>query len=252
MGAGVPVEGNELSLAEYARSFPVWYHTQDLGQGVVTPGFYDHRPVLDRFPIPKDLTGTRCLDVGTMDGFWAFEMERRGAAEVVAVDLDDPDALDWPALIKPTVTKTLDETKAERFEFVRSVFDSKVTRVVRSIYDLDTDMGLFDVVFCGDLLLHLKDPISALEAIRRVTRGRAIICTLIMKTPFFVRQPLVRFDGIDEFTWWVPNQQALVRMMTASGFDQVELAPLFDLPLTTDKRWKGHRGVVTGYTSPSR
>ena len=50
--------------------------------------------VFDRYPVPADLSGLRCLDVGTMDGFWAFEMERRGAASVTAIDLDDPNALD--------------------------------------------------------------------------------------------------------------------------------------------------------------
>lgn len=32
----------------------------------------DHRPVLDRYPIPADLSGKRCLDVATMDGYWAL------------------------------------------------------------------------------------------------------------------------------------------------------------------------------------
>jgi hypothetical protein len=53
--------------------------------------------VLHHYPIPEDLSGKRCLDVATMDGFWAFEMERRGAASVTALDLEDPDELDWPA-----------------------------------------------------------------------------------------------------------------------------------------------------------
>ncbi|PWU24508.1 MAG: TIGR04290 family methyltransferase, partial [Candidatus Rokuibacteriota bacterium] len=30
-------------------------------------------------PWPAALSGQRWLDVGTMGGFWAFEMERRGA-----------------------------------------------------------------------------------------------------------------------------------------------------------------------------
>ena len=42
----------------------------------------------------------RALDVGTWDGFWAFEMERRGA-EVTALDLDDERDLDWPADRRP-------------------------------------------------------------------------------------------------------------------------------------------------------
>lgn len=241
------VETEKLTAAEVLHRFPVWYHTQDLGNGVVTPGFFDHRPVLDKYPLPQDLTGMRCLDVGTMDGFWAFEMERRGAREVVAVDLDDPDALDWPALVKSRVTKTLDETKPARFQAVRSLFGSNVSRLVRSVYDLDDDIGLFDVVFCGDLLLHLKDPISALEAIRRVTRGRAIISTTVMKNRVNGRRPLVLFDGVDEFVWWTPNLTALARMVRAAGFDRVEVSPAFDLPLTYKAEWKGHRGVATGF-----
>src|SRR5580658_5745239 len=99
---------------------------------------FDHRPVLTKYPLPTDLSGLRCLDVGTMDGFWAFEMERRGAAEVMAVDVEDPDDLDWPVLVKPQVVKVLDETKAARFDLVRSALSSKVNRIIRSVYDLDT------------------------------------------------------------------------------------------------------------------
>lgn len=238
---------NPSTPREVLERFPVWYHTQDLGEGVVTPGFFDHRPHVHKFPIPQDLSGMRCLDVGTMDGFWAFEMERRGASEVVAADLDDPDALDWPALVKPRVTKTLDETKPERFEALKRLYGSKVQRVVRSVYDLDTDMGKFDLVFCGDLLLHLKDPVSALEGMRRVTRGRAIVYTIIMKGgPLSRRKPLILFDGVDDFTWWTPNLTALVRMVRAAGFERVEPSPVINIPLeSTDA--KNYRGIVTGY-----
>src|SRR5437660_12337372 len=81
---GVAATGMDgQQLLEQAGSYS-WYHTLDLGYGVVTKGMFDHRPALHRYLIPSDLSGMRCLDIGTMDGFWAFEMERRGAAEVVA------------------------------------------------------------------------------------------------------------------------------------------------------------------------
>src|ERR1700730_10047735 len=57
-----------------------WYHTLDLGNGVVTPGFVDHREQVAQHQFPASLAGKRCLDVATFDGFWAFEMEKRGAA----------------------------------------------------------------------------------------------------------------------------------------------------------------------------
>src|ERR671930_603318 len=85
-----------------------WWHVIDVAPGVVTPGWWDLRPTAERMPWPRSLTGTRCLDVGTMDGFWAFELERRGAAEVVAIDVEDPEALDWPASLRAAHDKQLD------------------------------------------------------------------------------------------------------------------------------------------------
>lgn len=66
-----------------------WWHTIDIAPGVVTPGSWELRPAAGRMPWPGggDFRNLRCLDIGTMDGFWAFEMERRGAADVVASDL---------------------------------------------------------------------------------------------------------------------------------------------------------------------
>ena len=222
-----------------------WYHTYDLGHGIVTDGMFDHRPNLDRYMIPKDLSGMRCLDVGTMDGFWAFEMERRGAAEVVATDLPDPEQLDWPPLWRERVTPEMDATKEERYSLVHSIFGSRVERVERSVYDLDTDLGEFDLVFCGDVLVHLKDPVSALQGIKRVCRGSAVVVNPIRKFRFARRRAIVEFDGIDEFQWWLLSEAALERMMRAVGFSRVELGPSFEQPARGG--WKGLRGIVRGH-----
>jgi len=221
-----------------------WYHTLDLGNGVVTQGMFDHRPVLDRYGLATDLTGLRCLDVGTMDGFWAFELERRGAAEVVAADLPDPEALDWPASIREQAVKSLDEHKADRFAFARESLGSKVQRVERSVYDLGPDLGSFDLVFCGDLLVHLKDPVTAVERIRSVCAGRAVICNPIKRFRFGERRALAELDGVSEFTWWVTNLAGLVRVAEAAGFARVEALEPFELPFREGGGWKGLRGVV--------
>jgi tRNA (mo5U34)-methyltransferase len=224
-----------------------WYHTLDLGQGVVTPGMFDHRNLVDRYLIPPNLAGMRCLDVGTMDGFWAFEMERRGAAEVMAVDLEDPDRLDWPASLRDGTEKTLDRTKGERFELVRDALGSKVKRELRSVYEIDTDLGQFDLVFCGDLLLHIKDPVTALERIRLVTGGSAVICTPIKRFRLYPRRPIAELDGIDEFQWWVLSLPGMARMIRAAGFARVEEGRPFELPATGGGSWKGLRGVMRAY-----
>ena len=113
------------TLEEEVRSYS-WYHTLDLGHGVVTTGMFDHRPAVDRYLLPATLAGQRCLDVGTMDGFWAFEMERRGAAEVVAIDEENPEALDWPIAQRIKREKVLDETKAARFAIASTALGSRV------------------------------------------------------------------------------------------------------------------------------
>ena len=89
-GLGVALPAVSERLGEIS-----WYHTQELGPGVVTQGMFDLRPYVERYGIPADLTGLRALDVGTFEGFWAFELERRGA-EVVAIDVDSIQDLDWP------------------------------------------------------------------------------------------------------------------------------------------------------------
>lgn len=239
---------DDTGLAQEVAGYG-WYHTIDLGGGVVTHGMFDHRPAVDRYMLPADLSGMRCLDVGTMDGFWAFEMERRGAADVVAVDIDDAEALDWPAAQRAKVVKTLDETKGERFALVQRALGSKVKRELRSVYELDTDLGQFDLVFCGDLFIHLKDPATAAERLLRVCRGSAIVVNPVKKFRFAGGRALAEFDGIDEFGWWLTNLEALRRLLLAAGFARVEAGREFDLPATSGGPWKGRRGVVRGWVT---
>ena len=66
------------ALREEVAAYPLWYHTMELGPGIVTRGWFDLRPIVERMPWP-DVRGKRCLDIGTYDGFLAFELERRGA-----------------------------------------------------------------------------------------------------------------------------------------------------------------------------
>jgi tRNA (mo5U34)-methyltransferase len=196
--------------------------------------------------VPAGLSGMRCLDVGTMDGFWAFEMERRGAASVTAIDLDDPEALDWPASLRGGDT-TLDDTKAERFALAKRALGSSVERVTMSVYDLSPELGSFDFVYCGDLLIHLKNPVVAVEGIRSVTTGSAVIANNIKRFRFREKQPIAELDGVDQFVWWYTNLAGLVRIVRAAGFARVEPSETFELPFREGGDWRGLRGVVRAY-----
>ena len=70
-----------------------WYHQIELAPGIVTPGPHHSAGALaamDRVGLPREASHLRVLDLGCRDGFFAFEMERRGA-EVVGVDYAAPD-----------------------------------------------------------------------------------------------------------------------------------------------------------------
>src|SRR2546429_2689780 len=116
-----------------------WYHTLALAPGLVTPGWFDTRQVVSELPIPTSLTGARCLDIGTFDGFWAFEMERRGATEVTGIDILEPRAWDWPVAASEQAIEDLERRKegGAGFEIARAALGSRAERRERSIYELD-------------------------------------------------------------------------------------------------------------------
>ena len=72
-----------------------WYHTIDLGQGIVTRGVHDTPLRLARLDLPLSFAGRTVLDVGAWDGFFSFEAERRGASRVVATDHYSWHGLGW-------------------------------------------------------------------------------------------------------------------------------------------------------------
>lgn len=205
-----------------------WYHTIELPHGIVTPGAYDHRPLLPRYGIPADLEGKRVLDVASSDGFWAFEFEGRGA-KVMAIDLDTTDGLDFPARAAEVARQRgLRHPIGDGFALAHRALGSSVERVVGTVYDLDPDrIGRFDLVHSGDLLCHLRDPCRALEQIRSVTTGEALLSEVFDPE---LGSGLVRYSGgWDMVGWWTPALDTLVQMVVDAGFPSVEVVTVYCL-----------------------
>ena len=221
-----------MSALQQARDMP-WYHTLQL-PGVETKGIFDLRPYVDTYGLPEDMSGMRVLEVGTWDGFWAFEMERRGA-EVVALDLDDEAALDWPVRRRPT---TFPEVKRGRGFFVaKELLDSKVERVVCSIYNATPEeLGKFDLVFCGSVLIHLRDQLLALEHIGALCTGQFISAEeyepRLNLLPWPVSRSYVRRDSA--VVYWLPNIRCWKELIWAAGFDRVEEKGRFKMQSSQD------------------
>lgn len=197
-----------------------WYHTLELAPGVVTPGWFDCRPVADRV-LPPSCAGLRCLDIGAFDGFWGFEMERRGAAEVIAVDILDESRWDWPAVGTAASRAAIERRKGrgDGFLIARDELGSRVHRVEASIYELDPgEHGEYDLVYLGSLLLHLRDPVKALEAVRSVCRGTLVAVDAISLSLSLLPLPVAHLDGIARPYWWKPNTRGFARMLRSAGF----------------------------------
>ncbi len=205
------------------RSVRHWYHRVEVAPGIVTPGLSDsdsNLAVLDALGLPRDCSGLRVLDLGARDGFFSFAMERRGAAEVVAVDY----------------------MPAERtgFGVLREIFDSRVRWFTDNVYDVTPEKyGTFDLVLCLGLLYHLRNPLLALDRVRdvcirdlfieshvldrHVVADDGSVATLSEVAPHLADAPLAQFYGArqlnnDPTNWWAPTTTCLRRMLEATNF----------------------------------
>jgi tRNA (mo5U34)-methyltransferase len=205
-----------------------WYHTISLGDGAATPGLVDLRPWVHLAGFPDDLTGLRALDVGSYDGFWAFDLERRGA-EVVAIDADRSPWPDVARIHLPAVP--VRETLGDGFRILRDFFGSEVDRRVQPVSELTVGAigGPVHLVFVGAVLLHLRDPVGALERIHDVLlpgghlRVMEPVDAPLSEGPH-AATPAARFRvGDSVHSWWYPNETCLRGWVEAAGFVGVQL-----------------------------
>lgn len=210
-----------LEALEKARQRS-WYHAIELADGYVTPGWFDLRPFVEHYGLPADMGGMRALEIGTWDGFWAFEMESRGA-QVVALDLDRESDLDWPPRRRPATWSS--ERRGDGFRLAKEIRGSQAERIEMSIYDATPEgLGTFDLVFCGSVLLHLRDQLLALERAANLCRGTFISAEEYDRPSSLLPFPVARYhaDRDKAVVFWLPAIRTWRRMIWTAGFDRVE------------------------------
>ena len=227
-----------------------WWHSIDLGDGVVTPGAKSAdwlEAELDRLEL-GDLQGKTVLDIGAYDGYYSFAAERLGAERVVALDhyvwsADMPGYMRYrderiaaglevePVEALPEFWRP-DELPGRRpFDLAHEALGSRVEVVVGDLFDFDlTELGSFDVVLYLGVLYHVRHPLLALERLAAVTRGMAYIETQAELFRGSGGRPMCRFIEGDELNndpsnWWTFNEEALLSMCRAAGFGRAEMQP---------------------------
>jgi tRNA (mo5U34)-methyltransferase len=196
-----------------------WWHSFELPDGALIQGVCDLQGLKNRigqFPIPEDLRGRRVLDIGAWDGWFSFEMERRGA-EVLAIDnWDNP-----------------------RFHEARAMLNSRVEYRRMDMYDLTPErVGRFDIVLFMGVLYHLKHPLLALERVCALTTEMAAVDSFILREKHrpdkqVDERPVMEFYETNEFggqtdNWVAPSLACLRAFCRTAGFARVELRTVLE------------------------
>ena len=202
-----------------------WWHEIDVGDGITTPGIVGlpyQQTLWKTLQLPEDMRGLRVLDVGTLDGYFAFECERRGAS-VVAIDVMPEDA--------------------RGFALAKRLLGSRATYFHMSVYELDEERlgGPFDLVLCLGVYYHLRHLFVALDNLWKITAGEMRLETHVIDDHFVLddgsvvklkdidprltRVPIYRFyrfnelNPVDYSNWFGGNVAAVTESLASAGFE---------------------------------
>ena len=219
----------------------VWFHTIDLGDGVVTKGLGKHWYGPDVFPT---FTGRSVLDIGAWDGYYSFLAERNGASRVVAmdhyawgVDMGIRGAYWQECAQKRSGAGShagsngfleLRFARSARIQLPRAVLDSHVEPVLADFMTTDpATVGLFDIVLCLGVLYHMEEPLTCLRRVRALTKEVAVIETEALHLHDMDDVCVLQFFAGDALradfgNWFAPTIEGLHAMCRAAGFSRVE------------------------------
>lgn len=186
-----------------------WFHTFDFANKVRTPGNDPSAAKLAGLALP-DLTGFTVLDIGACEGYFSFAAEALGAKRILATDhvLWNPDL-----------------PFRRRFDYMKAVLGSSVeTKYLLVEQCLPDVIGVFDVVLFLGVLYHAPNMMEYLNRVRSVTKGLAVIETLV--DMLHVKEPVAAFYPTgsvndDPSTWWGPNIPCVEQMLGRAGFSDV-------------------------------
>lgn len=208
----------------------VWYHTLPLSKDYTTPGIFALHDYVPYYLVPPSLKGVECLEVGAGNGYWSYELEKRGAKQVVATDIGDFGETDFskmPGVDRPGMSGP--GAFGEPLRIAATLYKSKLIYKLCSVYDLAPQrVGTHDLVFCGSMLMHLFGPHVALQRMSSICKNALLITT---ETEMSLDgASLVQFRGHEiPYVHFIPSPSALVNMIRCCGYEKVVRGPTFFL-----------------------
>ena len=211
-----------FDVTEFSKNFFA-FQQWEIFPGHVIPGLKPVDQHMNRLKLPDRLDGLRILDIAPWNGCFGFECLRRGAAELVSLGPDDPDATGY--------NKTRDLLEIDNCTYIQA-----------SVYDLSPEVhGQFDVVLFLGLIYHLRYPLLALDVIFDVASNRLYVDSPIIDNIIFDKSvseqqrrkflhagkvmhnmPITYFtkgsETGDPFNWFIPNKLAFIDFIESAGF----------------------------------
>jgi SAM-dependent methyltransferase len=205
-----------------------FYHALDLPHYGTQQGRWDLRGRFEAYTGRVSFAGKTVLDVGTSSGFLTFEAEKRGAS-VVSVDaasaaefnnipiLGSSQADDYETSLTQD-NEMLNRTK-RAYWLAHREFNSKARAYYGSVYTLPDELGQFDIVIVGQILVHLTDGIRALISAARHCKDTLIIAEGMLQDDNPMGQFLARAENPkNNFSIWHYSVGFYRNLLACLGF----------------------------------
>lgn len=150
----------------------VWFHYMEFENNTFTKGWKDNKHLFDWIVLSLnkfDLKEKKVSDVGCRDGLLSFEIEKKGAVEIVSIDNNM--SIGAKNLLIPRL-------------------QSKINMIELSIYDLNYS-EYFDYTFCYGVLYHLRYPFLGLKKLVDATK---INGDIIIETGTVINEDLEKYS----------------------------------------------------------
>lgn len=159
------------------------------------------------------LAGRKVLDVGSGNGYYAFQMRRAGASIVVGID--------------PTLVYLMQFLAVNAVEQDPGVFILPLR-----LEELPDPKQAFDTTFSMGVLYHQRSPIDHLRRLRETLRARG---QLVLETIFVPGEASYACTPVDRYArmrnvWLLPTIAELTTWLRRSGYSDIEI---IDQSITT-------------------
>jgi 2-polyprenyl-3-methyl-5-hydroxy-6-metoxy-1,4-benzoquinol methylase len=215
-----------------------FYHTMEIPDHGLVRGEWDLRGRERTYLGGVDFPRKSVLEIGTASGFLCYWMEEQGA-QVTGLDLDKDCAWDLvsyhgadQAARRRERYDTIDRLN-NSWWFTHARRKSRARCIYRSIYRLGPEIGSYDVVTLCSVLLHLRDPVRAIELACARARSEVIV-TDVSEHQFLSAKPHLQNELCLQFlpraeqgapvdAWFFMPAPLVAEVLRIFGFGSIEV-----------------------------